>query len=98
MLINGHLLISHKVVEEPQSSHHISATAGGIALAIFQTQQVIFDHLLGEHMGRLLIVTGKSYDGGQVIALGFFARFLNSIAWIIFCLNGVMTNTSFGWG
>jgi hypothetical protein len=60
--------------EESQSGHHRGTGTGGIALVVFQVQQIILDHLLGERIRRLLRVAGNSYHCCSVIPLGVFRK------------------------
>ena len=61
-------------VEEPQSCGHSATTADGVALVIFQIQQIVFDGVFGELVRGLVIVAGKTFDGSQVAPLSVLGK------------------------
>jgi hypothetical protein len=63
-------LFNHMSVGKPQSCSHSATTAGGVALLIFQIQQIVFDLVFGETLRRLMIVLGKTFDGLEITTLG----------------------------
>lgn len=63
-------LFNNMSVEKPQSCCHSATTAGGVALLIFQIQQIVFDLVFGETLRRLVIVLGKTFDGREITPLG----------------------------
>lgn len=63
-------LFNNMSVEKPQSCCHSTTTAGGVALLIFQIQQIVFDLVFGETLRRLVIVLGKTFDGREITPLG----------------------------
>jgi hypothetical protein len=52
------LLVHNMFVEKAQAGQNQAATGRRIALFVFQIQQVILDHLLGDGFRRLLVVFG----------------------------------------
>jgi len=47
-IVNRDGVFNHVSVEELQSCGHSATTAGGVALGIFQIQQIVFDSVFGE--------------------------------------------------
>ena len=65
---------NHVSVEELQSCGHSATTAGGVALLIFQIQQIVFDSVFGEFVRGLAIEAGKTFDGSQVAPLSVLGK------------------------
>jgi hypothetical protein len=73
-IVKGDGVFNHMSVEELQSCGHSATTAGGVALGIFQIQQIVFDAVFGEFVRGLMIVAGKTFDGSQVAPLSVLGK------------------------
>ena len=60
------VLIQNVFVEKAQAGQNQTATGGRIAPVVFQIEQIVLDHLLGDGFRRRLVVPGQAGHSIQI--------------------------------